>query len=181
MREIANHPVLTTERLRLRPLTSADTEWWVRLHADPEVNRFVGAYTEEQAADRLRAIEQQWTERGHGLCAVELRDTGEAIGRCGLNWWAQYQETEAGWTFARAHWGRGYATEAASAVLDWGFGALGLARITAMIAPGNAPSAAVAARLGFSPLREDTLSGKPVTVHALDREGWNGTTVGSTA
>jgi RimJ/RimL family protein N-acetyltransferase len=160
--------MITTERLRLRPLTLADADWWVALHSDPQVNRFVGAYTHEQAVARLTAIEEQWRTRGHGLCAVELAATGEAIGRSGLNWWSQFDEVEAGWTFAGAHWGRGYATEAARAVLDWGFNTLALQRITAMIHPGNASSVAVATRLGFGLLREDTLHGKPVTVYALD-------------
>ncbi|MFD9812024.1 GNAT family N-acetyltransferase [Streptomyces sp. NPDC059080] len=162
--------VITTERLRLRPLTDADTDWWVRLHADEEVNRFVGSYTREQATARLHAIQQQWAQRGHGLCAVELRGTGQVVGRCGLNWWEQFDETEIGWTFARAHWGRGYATEAARAVLAWGFGALGLQQITAMIHHGNTGSSAVAQRLGFTRLREDTVLGRPCTVHALARD-----------
>lgn len=161
--------MITTERLRLRPLTEADTDWWVRLHADAEVNRFVGSYTGAQAAARLHAIQQQWTTRGHGLCAVELRSTGEVIGRSGLNWWEEFGETEIGWTFARPHWGRGYATEAARAVLAWGFGPLGLGQITAMIHPDNTGSAAVAQRLGFTRLREDTVLGRPCTVHALTR------------
>ncbi|MEU3912563.1 MULTISPECIES: GNAT family N-acetyltransferase [unclassified Streptomyces] len=160
--------MITTERLRLRPLTENDTDWWVRLHADEEVGRYVGHYTHAQAVTRLHDIQQQWTERGHGLCAVELRTTGETIGRCGLNWWEQFQETEIGWTFARPHWGHGYATEAARAVLDWGFGPLGLDRITAMIHHGNTGSTAVAARLGFTPLREDTVLDRPCTVYALD-------------
>ncbi|WP_330294709.1 GNAT family N-acetyltransferase [Streptomyces sp. NBC_00503] len=162
--------MITTERLRLRPLTEADTDWWVRLHADAEVNRFVGGYTREQAAARLHAIEQQWTQRGHGLCAVELRSTGEAIGRSGLNWWEEFGETEIGWTLASPYWGRGYATEAARAVLDWGFGPLGLKQITAMIHPDNTASAAVARRLGFTFLREDTVIGRPCVVHALTRD-----------
>ncbi|MET3985638.1 GNAT family N-acetyltransferase [Streptomyces sp. PvR034] len=166
--------MITTERLRLRPLTEADTDWWVSLHADDEVNRFVGGYEREQAAARLEAIRDQWTRRGHGLCAVELLSTGEAIGRSGLNWWEQFDETEIGWTFARAHWGRGYATEAARAVLAWGFGTLGLQRITAMIHHGNTASTAVARRLGFTPLREDTVLGRPCTVHALDRDAHMG-------
>ncbi|MEV6209343.1 GNAT family N-acetyltransferase [Kitasatospora sp. NPDC051914] len=162
--------MLTTPRLRLRPLTEADTDWWVRLHADDEVGRFVGAYSKEQAATRLRDIQQQWAERGHGLCAVELADSGETIGRCGLNWWEQFDETEIGWTFARDHWGHGYATEAARAVLAWGFGTLGLAQITAMIHHGNTASTAVARRLGFAPLREDSVLGRPCTVHALNSQ-----------
>ncbi|WP_308295609.1 GNAT family N-acetyltransferase [Streptomyces odontomachi] len=165
--------VITTERLRLRPLTDADTDWWVRLHADAEVNRFVGSYTHEQAAARLSEIQQQWAQRGHGLCAVELRSTGQAIGRCGLHWWEQFDETEIGWTFARRHWGRGYATEAARSVLTWGFDALGCKQITSMIHQDNTASSAVAQRLGFTPLREDTVLGRPCVVHALSRDDFS--------
>jgi len=162
--------VLTTPRLRLRPLTEADADWWVRLHADDEVNQFVGAYTHEQAVVRLRDIHQQWVQRGHGLCAVELTGTGEAIGRSGLNWWEQFGETEIGWTFAREHWGNGYAKEAARAVLTWGFGTLGLKQITAMIHHGNTASAALARGLGFTPLREDRVLDRPCTVYALSQD-----------
>jgi RimJ/RimL family protein N-acetyltransferase len=164
--------MISTERLRLRPLTGDDTDWWVRLHADGEVNRFVGAYTREQAAARLREVEDQWAHRGHGLYAVELPATGEGIGRCGLHWWKVFDETEIGWTFARAHWGRGYATEAARAVLAHGFGTLDLEQVTAMIHHGNTASVAVAQRLGFTPLREDIHLGRPCTVHALTRTAY---------
>lgn len=161
--------MITTERLRLRPATMEDVDFWVDLHADPEVNRFVGAYTPERAEDRLRRISDSWAARGYGLCVVELLDGGEAIGRSGLNWWDEFGETEIGWTFRREHWGRGYATEAAQAVLDWGFGRLELDQITAMIHADNQASAAVAERLGFTPRREDVVLGKPCTVWALDR------------
>lgn len=163
--------MITTERLRLRPATLSDVDFWVGLHADPEVSRFVGEYGRERAEVRLRGIEDSWAARGYGLCVVESLATGEALGRCGLNWWEQFGETEVGWTFAREHWGRGYATEAARAVLDWGFKDLELTRITAMIHPGNRASIAVAERLGFTPRREDEVLGKPCTVYALDRSG----------
>lgn len=161
--------MITTERLRLRPATMADVDFWVRLHADPEVNRFVGAYTRERAEARLREIEDSWAARGYGLCVVESSATGEALGRSGLNWWERFGETEVGWTFAREHWGKGYATEAARAVVDWGFKDLELTRITAMIYPDNHASIAVAERLGFTARREDEVLGKPCTVYALDR------------
>ncbi|AUG82194.1 N-acetyltransferase [Kitasatospora sp. MMS16-BH015] len=166
--------VVETERLRLRPLGVADAEWWVGLHADPEVNRFVGAYTLERAAERLALIEGQWAERGHGLCAIELVATGERIGRCGLNWWADYGETELGWTLASEHWGRGYATEAARGMLEWGFETLGLDLITAMIHHGNESSVAVARRLGFDRLREDEVLARPCTVYGLSRSAYLG-------
>ncbi|MEU9620797.1 MULTISPECIES: GNAT family N-acetyltransferase [unclassified Streptomyces] len=161
--------MIETERLSLRPLRPSDVDAFVDLHADPRVNRFVGAYSRQQAAERLAVIERQWDERGHGLCAVELRSSGELVGRSGLQYWEQFDEVELGWTFRAEHWGHGYATEAARACLDWGFATLKEDYFTALIRPGNDPSVKVAERLGFSPRRQDTVKGNPVTVYALDR------------
>ena len=161
--------VLETARLRLRPLTVADADLWVDLHADERVNRFVGTYTRQAALDRLAWIEKQWSERGHGLFAVEDRADGRFLGRAGLNYWEQFDEVEAGWTLRAEAWGRGYATEAARAFLDWGFDTLDTPYVTAMIRPGNAPSVQVAERLGCTVRREDALFDEPVTVYALDR------------
>jgi RimJ/RimL family protein N-acetyltransferase len=160
---------LETPRLSLRPLGPDDVDAFVALHADERVNRFVGSYTRERALERLRTIERQWAERGHGLCAVHLKETGEFLGRCGLNYWAPFDETELGWTLKAQAWGHGYATEAARACLDWGFARLDAAYFTAMIHPANAASIRVAERLGFTPLREDVLLGKPVTIYARQR------------
>ncbi|WP_411083308.1 GNAT family N-acetyltransferase [Streptomyces sp. cmx-18-6] len=161
--------MIETERLLLRPLEVSDVDAFVELHSDPRVNRFVGAFSRRQAQDRLAQVERQWAERGHGLCAVQLRSTGEFIGRSGLQYWQQFDEVELGWTLRAEHWGRGYATEAARACLEWGFATLEAGYFTALMRPGNASSVRVAERLGFSPRREDTLYGSPVTVYAVDR------------
>ncbi|MFI8853141.1 GNAT family N-acetyltransferase [Streptomyces sp. 891-h] len=163
--------VIETERLWLRPLTPRDLDFFVELHSDPEITRFVPTFTREQARERLAEIGRQWSERGHGLCAVQSKETGELIGRCGLNHWELFDEVEAGWTFRRDCWGRGYATEAARAVVEWGFDRLDVDYFTAMIVHGNSASVRVAERLGFEPGRQDTFLGKPVTVHMLHRPG----------
>ncbi|WP_307805924.1 GNAT family N-acetyltransferase [Streptomyces chrestomyceticus] len=139
------------------------------LHADPRVNRFVGAASHRQAVERLTAIERQWAERGHGLCTVELRSNGDFIGRSGLQYWEQFDEVELGWTLRAEHWEHGYATKAAEACLAWGFATLDDAYFTALMRPGSKASLRVAERLGFSPRREDLLHGNPVTVDAVDR------------
>lgn len=162
--------MIETERLLLRPLRVEDVEAFVALHEDERVNRFVGAYSHRQALERLTSVEQQWAERGHGLCAVELRSTGEFIGRVGLNYWENFDEVELGWTLKAGAWGHGYATEAARACLDWGFTTLDEPYFTAMIRPANTASARVAERLGFAPLRMDTLFGNPVAVYSLDKQ-----------
>lgn len=161
--------VLETARLRLRPLTLADVDLWVALHADERVNRYTGSYTRQAALDRLAGIEMQWSTRGHGLFAVELKESGEFLGRGGLFYWQPFDEVEAGWTLRPEAWGHGYATEAARAFLDWGFETLDVPYVIAMIRPGNTPSVKVAERLGFSVRRQDALFDEPVTVYALDR------------
>ncbi|WP_335936120.1 GNAT family N-acetyltransferase [Streptomyces sp. PTD5-9] len=161
--------MIETERLSLRPLRLADADAFVELHADPRVNRFVGACSRQQALERLAAIERQWVERGHGLFAVHLGSSGEFVGRSGLNHWEEFGEVELGWTFRAEHWGNGYATEAARACLDRGFASLGDDYFTAYVRHGNDPSVRVAERLGFAPRRQDTVKGHAVTVYAVGR------------
>lgn len=161
--------MIETDRLFLRPLRGEDVDALVALHGDARVNRFVPAFSHEQAVERLASVERQWAERGHGLCAVELKSSAEFIGRVGLNYWETFDEVELGWILKAEAWGHGYATEAARACLEWGFATLDAEYFIAMIHPENTASVRVAERLGFTPLREDTLFGKPVTVYSLDK------------
>ena len=164
--------VIETERLLLRPLALADLDEVVALHQDPEVARFV-TLERADAEERLRVAEREWRERGHGLVAVLDRVNGRFLGRAGLMYWPQFEETEVGWVLRRDARGRGYATEAASACLDWGFATLSLPYFTAMIHPDNPASIRVAGRLGMTPLRADVLRDSPVVVYALNREDWS--------
>ena len=105
------------------------------------------------------------------MCAILERESGAFIGRCGFKHWPQFGETELGWALRRDAWGKGYATEAGRACIEWGFAELDVPYLTAMIHPRNARSIRVAERLGFEPLREDLLLGDPVTVYALQPPG----------
>ena len=81
--------VIETERLLLRPLAMADLDEFVALHDDPEVTRFMRRLARPEAADRLRVIEREWHERGHGMFAVLDRASGCFLGRAGLKYWPQ--------------------------------------------------------------------------------------------
>ncbi len=81
----------------LRRLVMDDLDEFVALHRDPEVVRLVRALDRAQAAERLRANEQDWEARGHGMLVVLDRGSGRFLGRVGLKYWPQFQETEAGW------------------------------------------------------------------------------------
>jgi RimJ/RimL family protein N-acetyltransferase len=158
---------IETERLRLRPGQPGDLDELVRLHEDPAVARFVGTPGRDWLAERIGWSQEEWSQRGHGLLAILDRDSGEFLGRTGLKFWPQFEETELGWMLQPEARGRGVATEAAAAILEWAAGRFDLPYVTAMIRPDNEPSIAVARRLGFSPLREDDLLGVAVTVYSV--------------
>lgn len=159
--------LLETERLSLRPVQPDDLDELVRLHEDPAVAHFIGTPTRDWLAERIGRSREEWAERGHGLLAILDRTDGAFLGRTGLKYWPQFDETELGWVLQPEARGRGIATEAAGAALRWAIANLDLPYVTAMIRPDNDPSIAVAERLGFSPLREDELLGARVTVYAV--------------
>ena len=163
---------LQTERLVLRPMGVADVDDFVALHNQPAVADFLGPATPELARERLELCQRNWREHHPDLIAVLERSSGRFVGRLGLRYWPQFDETEAGWALRREAWGRGYATEAARAVIDWGFRTFPLPYVTAMIRPDNSRSMGVARRLGLTPIRDDVLHGVPVIVHAIQRAGW---------
>jgi RimJ/RimL family protein N-acetyltransferase len=165
---------IETDRLLLRPLTIADLEEFLALHAEPEVIATLGPCSRSTAVERLNNYELEWQERGYGLVALLERDTGRFVGRSGLKYWPQFDETEVGWVLHPDFWGRGFATEAGRACLDWGFRDLDVPYITAMIVPDNARSLRVAQRLGMKPLRPDHLNDISVIVHAVDRKACAG-------
>lgn len=163
---------IETERLILRPMGRQDLEDFVELHAEPTVVEFLGTTTPELARERLELCERTWQERGHDLITLIERSSGRFVGRTGLKYWPQFNETEVGWVLQRRGWGHGYATEAARAVVDWGFRTFPLPYITAMIRPDNGRSLGVARRVGMTPIRDDSVYEIPVIVHAASREEW---------
>jgi RimJ/RimL family protein N-acetyltransferase len=158
---------LETERLVLRVPRLEDAPAAAEHLTDPEVMRFIGIGGEtvapEACSDVVRTWLDRWEANGFGQFAVERRDDGCFLGRVGLLVWdrrgwrqstlrdAVEPEIELGWTLARRHWGRGYATEAALAVRNWAFDDLALERLVSVVHPDNAASARVAARLGALP------------------------------
>jgi RimJ/RimL family protein N-acetyltransferase len=161
---------IETDRLLMRPLTTADLDEFVELHAMPEVQRTMkGAFDRSTALVRLERNEQEWAERGYGLVAIIERGSGRFLGRSGLKYWPQFDETEVGWVLRTDAWGQGFATEAGRACLDWGFRALEVPYITAMILSDNHRSIGVATRLGMLPIRSDLLIDLPVDVYAIER------------
>jgi RimJ/RimL family protein N-acetyltransferase len=145
---------LITERLRLRNWRDDDLEPWFEMSQDREVmEHFPGLFTREQAAAGLARQASFITEKGYGFWAVEVVGGAPFIGFCGIKdvlFDAPFTPAiEVGWRLARPHWGKGYATEAARASIEYGFGTLGVDEIVAFLLPANHRSAAVCERLGM--------------------------------
>jgi RimJ/RimL family protein N-acetyltransferase len=161
-------PTLETERLLMRGWREEDLEPYSALMADADVQR----YLEGRPYDRFESWRSMalhvghWVLRGHGFWVVELRDTGEFVGRVGLWRPEGWPGLEVGWTLAREHWGRGYATEAGGAALRHAFGSMGAERVLSVIHPENEASKRVAERLGLRFDRRMELMGQQVCIYA---------------
>lgn len=151
---------LLTPRLRLRRWAPRDAVPFAALNADPVVMaHFPGTLARSESDALIGRIEGAWAGNGIGFAVAERREDGAFVGMVGLNRLSlpgvgrpQDGALEVGWRLARAHWGRGYATEAARAWIAHGFATFADDEIVAIIVPGNAASRAVARRLG---MRED--------------------------
>ncbi|MEU5666817.1 GNAT family N-acetyltransferase [Streptomyces longwoodensis] len=145
---------LRTDRLVLRPWRESDLVPWAAMNADPEVRRHLGdLLTREQSDASVARFRAEFEERGYGWWAVEVRSTGAFIGFAGLDRvddGLPFAGVEIGWRLAREAWGKGYATEAARAVLDFGFDTLGLPEILAVTTATNLRSQAVMRRIGMT-------------------------------
>jgi RimJ/RimL family protein N-acetyltransferase len=169
---------LVTARLRLRRWRDGDVDALAAMNADPEVMRWIGdGSVRDRAATgaELAAIERLWQARGYGRFAVEVRETGELAGLTGMAVPDDVPDVmpavEIGWRFARAHWGRGFATEAARAALRFAFTDGGLDRLVGVHVVGNDASARVMLKLGmrFHLATTETVYGRPVHVYAIER------------
>ena len=146
---------------------SQDVEGLYDLFADAEVMQGLGKEPVSAVAEVRAIIEEMnrgWRVDGLGAFVLETAADREVVGQAGLmifddrDWapstWARagaHAQPELGWALARAHWGRGYATEAAAAIRDWAFERPDVDRLVSLISPDNIRSQRVAGRLGAIP------------------------------
>jgi ribosomal-protein-alanine N-acetyltransferase len=147
--------ILETKRLVLRRQVPSDLDDLWALYRDPEITKFIpdAPRTREEAREEL-----EWHMNGHpqnsdlGLWATIHKESGKFIGRCGLLPWTieDQQEVEVAYTIARNSWGQGLATEAAQAIVQYGFEKLHLARLVSLIELENIASQRVAEKIGMT-------------------------------
>ena len=164
--------VIETGRLLLRNFTMDDAALVLELNRDEEVTRYTGDPVRdiEHAREVLeKSILPQYAAHGFGRWAVLLKPGLEFIGWCGLKFRAGRNEIDLGYRFKVSAWGKGYATEAAAASLDYGFRKLGLPRIVGHSMPANLGSIRVLENCGMKRVGEEIIDDHPaVTYEALN-------------
>lgn len=179
-------PILDTPRLTLRGWRDSDRPPFAAMNADAEVTRYLSKpLTRDESDAFIDRVVARWRERGYGLWAVERRSDGAFLGFTGLSW-QDFESpvtpaVEIGWRLRRDAWGQGYATEAATAALRYGFESLNLEEIVSFTTAANLASQRVMQRIGLirDPASDFELPYVPVghpirphVVYRLGRSAW---------
>ncbi|HEX2058852.1 MAG TPA: GNAT family N-acetyltransferase [Actinomycetota bacterium] len=167
--------VAETPRLLIRLPEERDAGPYHAIHADPDVTRWLGGVRPNSVEDELERIalrRAMQDDLGYTMWTVEEKESGKVVGLSGL---FPVEKTgpdiELAYHYRKDRWGRGYATEAARACLDYGFGA-GLDRIVGLVAPHNRASAHVLEKCGMrlvGPVRYYDTDLVEYELHAKDR------------
>ncbi len=160
---------MQTSRLTLRRFSPADAPDLSRVWSDPEVFRYLPfsqPRTPEQAGRSIAFFEDHWAQYSYGVWAVLDKTSGEFLGYCGLRYLEEVSEVEVLYGFAQLAWGKGIATEAAKAAVDFGFAA-GLQKIIALAVPENIASRRVMEKLGMKQVGQKHMFGLDVVQYEL--------------
>ena len=167
--------MIETDRLMLRIMVEDDSEPLLDIFSDPIAMKYFGVIFD-------RAKMNGWVQRnlehekqhGFSLLTVILKENGEVIGDCGL----ETDEIEGesivgiGFDFRRLYWGKGYATEAAKAVLSYGFAQFDFDKISGWIDPENKPSQRVAERIGMTVEKYVMRGKKKYALYSINMKNW---------
>ncbi len=168
--------ILETKRLLFRHLVPGDLDDLFALYSDREVTRYIpdAPRTYDEAREELA-----WHQHGHpkhselGLWATIHKETDRFIGRCGLlpRTLDGRFEVEVAYLLAKAYWGQGLGTEAAQAVLTYGFDHLQLPRLVCLIEPGNFASVRVAEKIGMTLEKRGADDEGPFLLYSVSKGG----------
>jgi len=165
---------IKTERLTLRPFNLRDAEFIIELVNQPSFIQNIRDVGVRTVADAEKYLENgpisSYERNGFGLLAVTLNDTGQLIGMCGLIKRDTLEDVDIGYAFLPEFWSKGYAVEAAQAVMNHAKEVLGLKRVVAIVDPNNAGSIRVLEKTGMTfekmvKLSEDDIELKLFSIH----------------
>ncbi len=169
-------PTIETPRLRLRAPELRDFGAYAAMWADERVTRFIGAAPRprDESWRRFIGVPGLWALLGYGYWVFAERESDALIGIGGLAFFERGLKAleglpEAGWAIAPDWWGKGIATEAMAAALDWSDSVLAAAEVRCIINPGHSASEKVAAKLGFALIDRAEMHPDPVNVYARHR------------
>jgi [ribosomal protein S5]-alanine N-acetyltransferase len=142
---------LQTQRLLLRELTPNDARFAFDLNSDPEVLKYTGdePFSSVEEAREFLGNYSDYQRNGFGRWGVVRKDTGELIGWCGLKRDRETNEVDLGFRFFRKNWNKGYASEAAFACMEAGFGQFGIDRIVGRARKENTYSIRILEKVGM--------------------------------
>lgn len=178
--------VLRTQQLILRRLRPNDIDAFAAMNADPEVMRYFPAnLSRAETKALMMRMDRHFERHGFGWWAVEMRGTAVFAGFVGLLVPAFHAHftpcVEVGWRLVRSAWGRGFATEAGQASIDFAFEHLGIDQIMSMAVADNWRSRRVMERLGMARRVEDDFGHpklpfdhplRPHVLYRLSRKAW---------
>jgi ribosomal-protein-alanine N-acetyltransferase len=165
--------ILTTERLSMRPFSESDLDWLVGHRSSEDVSKFLGGLELQTPAfvlKRLRFYMDCFERLGFSMCLTTLKETGEPIGVTGIQPLEKTGNIEVGYSFEREFWGKGLATEAAAAWMEFGFEVGGLERIVAVAEPENRGSTKVMEKLGMTFEKTSISYNLQVVQYAVSKE-----------
>lgn len=145
--------ILETDRLILREINLEDTQDMLRLHSIPEVQKYTGdplVESEEKMAAIIETRIKNYEKYGYGRWATILKNTNQFIGWSGLAYLEEIDEIDVGYRFLPEYWGKGLATEATIAILNYAYEDLKLKKIIALAMKENIASIRVMEKSGMT-------------------------------
>lgn len=169
--------ILETERLILKEISLNDLDDMFQLYTNEDVLRYTGEKITNSIEEMKKAILvriNNYQKYGYGRWATYLKENNQFIGWAGLAYLPEFDEIDLGYRFFPKYWGKGFATEASKAILEYGFEELKLSRIIAIAMKGNKASIRVMEKIGmsFDKLAPYEPGGKDEVWYECDKKLW---------
>ncbi len=169
-------PTITTSRLILRAFTKEDVDPLHHILGEKEILRYFpnpSPPSRDKVEKLIAARLDHWEEHGYGWWAIEQRLKKGLIGWSGLLFLPETKEVEVGYLLGKAFWGKGLATEAAQACLQYGFKNFDMEIIVAIVHPENMASQRVIKKLGMSFVDEARYFGMDCHRYSIERSSFD--------